>query len=84
MAGAALAVDVEHVTGGDVLAAQPGGTASWSRVERIIARVEAGAQGTDTRFVVTNLAGGTARTLYEDLYCRRGQAGLPRPHRRAE
>jgi len=29
---------------------------------------------TDTRFVVTNLTGGTARTLYEDLYCRRGQA----------
>ena len=48
--------------------------ASWSRVERIIARVETSAQGTDTRFVVTNLAGGTARTLYEELYCRRGQA----------
>jgi hypothetical protein len=47
---------------------------SWSRVERIIARVEAGLQGTDTRFVATNLAGGTARRIYEDLYCRRGQA----------
>ena len=31
------------------------GAASWSRVERIIARVEAGAQGIDTRFIVTNL-----------------------------
>jgi len=51
-----------------------GGAGSWSRVERIIARVEASAQGTDTRFVVTNLAGGTARRIYEDLYCRRGQA----------
>lgn len=50
------------------------GAASWSRVERIIARVEAGPQGTDTRFVVTNLAAGSARTIYEDLYCRRGQA----------
>ena len=50
------------------------GAASWSRVERIIARVEAGPQGTDTRFIVTNIAGSTARTLYEDLYCRRGQA----------
>ena len=29
---------------------------SWSRVERIIARVEAGAEGPDTRFVVTNLS----------------------------
>ncbi|ESX38325.1 hypothetical protein X760_18215 [Mesorhizobium sp. LSHC422A00] len=27
--------------------------ASWSRVERTIARVEVGAQGADTRFVVT-------------------------------
>jgi hypothetical protein len=50
------------------------GAASWSRLERIIARVEAGPQGTDSRFVVTNLAGGTARTLYEAVYCRRGQA----------
>ena len=50
------------------------GAGSWSRVERIIARIEAGPQGTDTRFVVTNLAGGTARRIYEDLYCARGQA----------
>ena len=50
------------------------GAGSWSRVERIIARVEASAQGTDTRFVVTNLAGGTARRIHEDLYCQRGQA----------
>src|SRR5215207_9893826 len=50
------------------------GAGSWSRVERIIARVEASAQGTDTRFVVTNLAGGTARRIHQDLYCRRGQA----------
>jgi hypothetical protein len=50
------------------------GASSWSRVERIIARIEAGPQGTDTRFVVTNLAGRTARRIYEDLYCARGQA----------
>lgn len=50
------------------------GAASWTRVERIIARVEAGPQGTDTRFVATNLTVGTARGIYEDLYCRRGQA----------
>jgi Transposase DDE domain group 1 len=50
------------------------GAGTWSRVERIIARVEAGPQGSDTRFVVTNLAGGTARRIYEDLYCARGQA----------
>jgi len=50
------------------------GAASWSRVERIIARVEAGADGTDTRFIVTNLDTRNARVLYEDIYCRRGQA----------
>jgi hypothetical protein len=50
------------------------GAGSWSRVERIIARVEASAQGTDTRFIVTNLPGGSARALYERTYCQRGQA----------
>ena len=50
------------------------GARSWSRVERIIARVEAGPQGTDTRFVATSLAGGDPRAVYEDLYCARGQA----------
>jgi hypothetical protein len=48
------------------------GAASGSRVERIIARVEAGEQGSDTRFIVTNLTGGRAKTLYERIYCRRG------------
>ena len=50
------------------------GAASWSRVERVVARVEVGAQGPDTRFVVTNLKQRNARRLYEDVYCRRGQA----------
>ena len=50
------------------------GAQSWSRVERIVARVEAGADGPDTRFVVTNLTTRNARRLYEDVYCRRGQA----------
>ena len=44
------------------------GAASWSRVERIIARVEAGPDGTDTRFVVTNLVQRCrATSLREDL-----------------
>jgi len=47
---------------------------SWRRVERIIARVEAGPEGSDTRFIVTNLKGGRAKHLYERLYCARGQA----------
>jgi len=50
------------------------GAQSWSRVERIIARVEAGPEGTDTRLIVTNLAGGRPKKLYQGLYCARGQA----------
>lgn len=50
------------------------GAASWSRVERIIARVEVGDQGADTRFIVTNLKGGRARAIYQNIYCRRGAA----------
>ena len=43
------------------------GAQSWSRVERIIARVEAGAEGPDTRFVFTNLSKRNARGLYDDV-----------------
>jgi hypothetical protein len=50
------------------------GAKSWSRVERIIARVEVGAEGSDTRFIVTNLNKRSPRALYEDVYCRRGHA----------
>jgi hypothetical protein len=50
------------------------GAASWSRVERVITRIEVGAEGPDTRFVVTSLKKRNARSLYEDVYCRRGQA----------
>ena len=48
------------------------GAASWSRVEQIIARVEVGDEGADTRFIVTNLNIRNPRVLYEDVYCRRG------------
>ena len=50
------------------------GAASWDRVERIVARVEAGSAGTDTRFVVTSISGLSGRTIYQDIYCARGQA----------
>src|SRR5271169_915531 len=51
---------------------------SWPRrpentTRRVVARVEAGPKGTDTRFIITNLAG-TPEDLYEDIYCARGQA----------
>jgi hypothetical protein len=38
---------------------------------RVIARVEAGPQGTDSRFIVTNLAG-LPKALYEKVYCAAG------------
>ena len=50
------------------------GARSWSRVERIIARIEVGDLGADTRFIVTSLKKGAPRWLYEQVYCRRGQA----------
>src|SRR5690349_19570283 len=49
------------------------GAGSWSRVRRIAARVEAGEQGVDVRFIVTNIASGRAKSLYERSYCARGQ-----------
>jgi Transposase DDE domain group 1 len=49
------------------------GAASWDRVERIIARVEVGPEGVDTRFITTSLAGGSPRAVYEKTYCQRGQ-----------
>jgi hypothetical protein len=49
------------------------GARSWDRVERIIARVEAGPEGVDTRFITTSLADGSPRIVYERTYCQRGQ-----------
>jgi hypothetical protein len=49
------------------------GAESWSRVRRIIVRVEAGDQGVDVRFIVTNIATGRGKGLYERTYCARGQ-----------
>jgi hypothetical protein len=46
---------------------------SWMVERRVIARVEAGPQGADSRFIVTNLPG-LPRTLYEKVYCACGQA----------
>src|SRR5919199_849772 len=46
---------------------------SWTVERRVIARVEAGPQGADSRFIVTNLPG-PPTALYEKLYCARGQA----------
>jgi hypothetical protein len=49
------------------------GAKTWTTERRVIARVEASGQGVDSRFIVTNLAG-LAKSLYEKVYCARGQA----------
>jgi hypothetical protein len=46
---------------------------TWQAERRVIARVEASDRGTDSRFIVTNVAG-TPRWLYEAVYCARGRA----------
>jgi Transposase DDE domain group 1 len=48
---------------------------SWSRARRVIAKAEHLPKGANPRFVVTSLAASKvdARTLYEDLYCARGE-----------
>jgi hypothetical protein len=48
------------------------GAKSWSRPRRVVARMEATRLGFDTRFVITSLRG-SARYLYEKVYCARGQ-----------
>ncbi len=50
------------------------GAKSWRCERRVAARIEATRQGLDIRYVVTNIAGGTAQWLYDVLYCARGQA----------
>ncbi len=46
---------------------------SWNVERCVIARLEAGSQVADSRFIVTNLPG-LPQALYEKLYCARGQA----------
>jgi hypothetical protein len=46
---------------------------SWPHERRVITRLEYGNQGTNPRFIVTNLQGDPVQ-LYEHLYCQRGEA----------
>ena len=50
------------------------GARSWHCERRVAARIEATTQGSDIRYVVTNIARGSAQWLYDSLYCARGQA----------
>ena len=48
---------------------------SWSRERRVVAKAEHLPKGANPRFVVTSLSAATvdARTLYEEVYCARGE-----------
>jgi hypothetical protein len=46
---------------------------TWPQEFRVIIKVEATADGVDTRFVVTTLDQPSPQTVYADLYCARGQ-----------
>jgi hypothetical protein len=48
---------------------------SWSRARRVVAKAEHRPKGSNPRFVVTSLPATEldARTLYEDVYCARGE-----------
>lgn len=47
---------------------------SWDRPRRVLTRLEYGSQGINPRFIVTNIVGSDAATLYDRLYCARGEA----------
>ncbi len=46
---------------------------SWSQSRRIVCKVEVSEQGTNVRFVVTNLKHPRSQQLYDLIYCGRGQ-----------
>nr|WP_261343196.1 transposase [Rubinisphaera italica] len=68
-----------HVAGNLYLPETPGlryrTLKSWSCQRRVVAKAEHLSKGENPRFVVTNLTEdqADARTLYEDLYCQRGE-----------
>lgn len=46
---------------------------TWPHPRRVIIKVEVTEQGTNTRFVVTDLRRASAQRLYREVYCARGQ-----------
>ena len=45
---------------------------TWDKARRVLVKAEHTDQGSNPRFVVTNLAG-AAQTLYDEVYCARGE-----------
>jgi Transposase DDE domain group 1 len=47
---------------------------SWPHPRRVVARFEATPKGFDARYIVTNIAHCGSQSLYDSIYCARGQA----------
>ncbi|MCH8246802.1 MAG: IS1380 family transposase [Bacteroidetes bacterium] len=47
---------------------------SWSRYRRVIVKVDVGPQGTNVRYVTTDMEEAPARSLYQNVYCNRARA----------
>lgn len=49
---------------------------SWSKLRRVIAKVEVSEKGKNVRFVVTDMENAKTRALYKQIYCARGEDEL--------
>jgi hypothetical protein len=49
---------------------------SWKNKQRVIVKVEVNSQGTNIRYIVTDLRECKTKTLYEHVYCARGSMEL--------
>jgi len=47
---------------------------SWSRFRRVIVKVDVSDQGTNVRYVVTDIDDAPAQSLYQEIYCNRARA----------
>lgn len=47
---------------------------SWSRFRRVIVKVDVTGQGTNVRYVVTDIDDAPAKSLYQKIYCSRARA----------
>ena len=50
--------------------------ATWDAPKRVVAKIEYGENGFNTRFIITDLAQAKAKMLYKEVYCKRGQMEL--------
>jgi len=49
---------------------------SWSREERVVARIIVGPKGVDVRYIVCSFQAAEPKYLYQRVYCQRGNAEL--------